>query len=81
MKKILLYFVDFETRNKLPPEEQEIDDEDELDVFSFASFLARVGVRSAKPFTRHGKKVLLTHIVEEFADGSKKTIFVNSQHI
>ncbi len=80
VKKILLYFVELETRKKLPPEEWEIDEEDEFDVFLFAEFLKKIGVRSMKPFTRHETQVLLTHIVDESAS-PPKTIFVNAHHI
>lgn len=80
MKKILLYFVELETRKKLPPEEWEIDEEDEFDVFLFSEFLKKIGVRSMKPFTRHGVEVLLAYMVDE-STSPPKTIFVNAHHI
>ncbi len=81
MVKVLLYFVDFETRAKLPPEEWEVDESDEFDIFVFNAFLAKIGVRSTKPFMRDKTKVLLTHIIKEFARGAPKVIFVNAENI
>ena len=81
MAKVLLYFVDLETRIKLPPEEWEVDENDEFDVFTFNAFLAKIGVRSMTPFTRKGTKMLLTHIVSEPEKGPKKTLFWNAHNL
>lgn len=77
MIKVFLHFMELETRTHLPPEEMEIDDEDELDVFAFDSFLKRIGVRSANPFVRHGKSVLLSCI----SDDKGKLLFYNVHNL
>ena len=81
MAKVLLYFVDFETRIKLPPEEWEVDENDEFDVFTFNAFLAKIGIRSMTPFVRKDKKMWLTHIVSEPAKGPAKMLFWNAQNL
>lgn len=76
MIKVFLHFSELETRNHLPPEEMEIDDEDEFDLFAFNSFLGKIGVRSMTPFVRRGKKVLLSCISDE----KGRLLFYNAQN-
>ncbi|MCX6788295.1 MAG: hypothetical protein WCO21_01285 [bacterium] len=65
LRVVYFHFTELETKVRLPPEEHEIDDEDEFDVFTFQVFLAKIGVRSMQPFTRNGKKMLLAFITDE----------------
>lgn len=77
MFKVFFHFTELETRSHLPPEEMEIDEEDEFDVFAFSAFLGKIGVRSANPFVRHGKSVLLSCISDE----KGKLIFYNVHNL